>query len=119
MIESPTPLERRSPSIQEVSLFADQRNALNQEQEVHEENQPPQRESVGQNVNAPTRDDQLEEDEETATDTHFQRELETALEDDAVSGDTQPLEANEPRQNEIEVEQVREVEAREEQPFVI
>lgn len=43
-----------------------------------------------------------------------------ALEDDdIVSRDTQPLEADEPRQNDIEVEQVREVEAREEQPFDI
>lgn len=100
------PLEICSPSIREVLLFADQRNALNQRQELHEENQPPRRESVGQTVNAPTRDDQLEEDEETATDTRFQRELETTLEDDAVSGDTQPLEADEPRHNEIEVEQV-------------
>lgn len=110
VVESPTPLETHSPSIQEVSLFADQRNALNQVQAVQEENQPSRRESVGQSVNAPTRDDQ-QTDEGTANDTQFQRELETALEDDIVLGDTQPLEADEPHQNDIEVEQVREVEA--------
>lgn len=118
---SPTQLLAQSSSVHEVSMFANQRAGVNEEQEIGEVNQPLSRELDSQSANAAESADQLEEGEETETDFRFDRALEAAFEEEDIvepevkghEEDSQCMETDEPRPN-VGQEEVHEVEATEE-----